>query len=169
MKILVFSDSHGYINVMKKIIELHLEADGVDRVFFLGDGIRDVIMLSHMHPTLKFDCVLGNCDDYLDLNGELPGTVHTRIIEAGGKKFVLTHGHKFDVKYGLQDAADYGISEKADCVLFGHTHEEEDRVVEGSFGGRVRMVNPGSCGFFKKSFAVINIVGGQISVSFGNG
>ncbi len=168
MKILVFSDSHGYSNIMRKIIKLHLEADGVDRVFFLGDGIRDAITMSHAFPTVKFDCVLGNCDEYSDLCGELEGTTYTRTIEAGGKKFLLTHGHKFNVKYGLQDVADYGISEGADCVLFGHTHEEEDTFVDGSLGGRVRMVNPGSCGFFRKSFAVINIVGWQISVSFGN-
>ena len=59
MKYLVFSDSHGNTDAMRRIIKLNLEAGKLDGVFFLGDGIRDVIKLTHEFPSLHFDCVLG--------------------------------------------------------------------------------------------------------------
>ena len=50
MKYLVFSDSHGNTDAMRRIIKLNLEAGKLDGVFFLGDGIRDIIKLTHEFP-----------------------------------------------------------------------------------------------------------------------
>lgn len=169
MKFLVFSDSHGYVGNMRRVIESHLKAGGVDRVFFLGDGIRDVIALSKIFPSLHFDCVLGNCDAPSDVANELTDTTYEKIVTVGAWKFLLMHGHKYDVKYTYHDAVDHAIELGADCLLFGHTHRMEDAVLEGSVRGKMRLINPGSCGLgFHPSFALLETAGGELICGFGS-
>lgn len=168
MKYLVFSDSHGNTDAMRRIIKLNLEAGKLDGVFFLGDGIRDIIKLTHEFPSLHFDCVLGNCDAPSDVRDELTDTTYEKMVTVGAWKFLLMHGHKYDVKYTYQEAVDHAIENGADCLFFGHTHRMEDAQLDGSLKGSVRIINPGSCGTgFHKSFALIETVGGQLVCGFG--
>ncbi len=168
MKFLVFSDSHGNVECMRKIIDSHLKAGGLDCVFFLGDGIRDVISLTHTFTNLKFECVLGNCDAPSDVKEELTDTCYEKIVTIGAWKFMLMHGHKYDVKYTYQDAVDHAIDREVDCLFFGHTHRAEDLQLDGSLKGSMRIINPGSCGVgFHRSFALVETVSGQLVCGFG--
>ena len=169
MKILVFSDSHGNVNHMRSVIKSHLDAGGIDRVFFLGDGIRDVITLAKIFPSIHFDCVLGNCDSPRDVSAGLTDTSYERLVTVCNRKFLLMHGHKYDVKYSYYDAVDHAIELGADCLLFGHTHKAEDIILEGTSGKEMRLINPGSCGMgFHPSFALLELVCGELVCGFGS-
>lgn len=163
MKILVFSDSHGRIANIQKAIDEHLEHGGVDRVFFLGDGARDIMTLEKAYPDIPFDYVLGNCDST---------TANLKLLEkivcVGEVKFLLMHGHNHGVKSGHDRAADHAIEKGVDVLLYGHTHVAEDVTVDGSYSGHVRMINPGSCGStFFGSYAVIYVEGKNVVCGFG--
>ena len=95
--------------------------------------------------------------------------VFEKIVDTGRFKFMLMHGHKYGVKSEYQRAADHAIEKGADVLLFGHTHRAEDITIDGSFGGHIRMINPGSCGdWFRASFACLDIVGRDIVCGFGS-
>ena len=168
MKILVFSDSHGSTRVMTRAIQDNLKHGGVDRIIFLGDGIRDMDTVSNEFPTIPVDAVHGNCDGAFTTYAMLSNAVHEDIVTVGGVRFLLMHGHKRHVKPGYQRAADYAIAKKADILLFGHTHRAEDITIDGTNGGHVRLINPGSCGIYNASFALLNIVGNQVVCGFGS-
>lgn len=168
MKILVFSDSHGARNKIDSAIREHLKYGGIDKVFFLGDGYRDMNSISLAYPQLDIDCVFGNCDDAFTTNEERSDSVFEKIVEVGGIRFMLMHGHKYDVKETYQFAADHAIEKNARILLFGHTHRAEDITIDGTHGGSVRMINPGSCGqWFNASYALIDIIGREILCGFG--
>ncbi len=62
------------------------------------------------------------------------------------------------------------VAKGADVLLYGHTHEAFDERLDGSSGGSVRVINPGSVGsWFGASFALLEIRDGQILCSFGKG
>lgn len=167
MTILVFSDSHGNPSLMDRAISAQLKAGRLDAVFFLGDGIRDAVLMAKKYPAVRFECVLGNCDAAGDVKDELTDTSYERIVTLGAYKFLLMHGHKFDVKYSLKDAAVHGIELGADCIFFGHTHRAEDTSVD-CVSGKIRMINPGSCGIgYKRSFALVESYHGEIICGFG--
>lgn len=168
MKILVFSDSHGSTRVMARAIDENLRHGGVDHVFFLGDGIRDIGTVANEFPSLSIDAVYGNCDDAFTTYAERSDAVYEKTVLVGGVRFLLMHGHKKDVKTTYQRAADYAIAKKADILLFGHTHRAEDITIDGSEGGHIRMINPGSCGMYNASFALINVVNRQVVCGFGS-
>lgn len=164
MKILVFSDSHGVTLNMKSAIDEHLRYGGVDCVFFLGDGVRDVLAISELYPNIEFHIVSGNCDSFFRRD-EIPSE---KTVVLGGKKFFLTHGHNYDVKYDYTVIASHGSSLGADVVFFGHTHRAEDTVVDSSHG-RIRVINPGSCrGGWLSSYATVYVEGGDVVCGFGS-
>ena len=106
MKILVFSDSHGRLGAMVDAIE----RERPQRVFFLGDHYRDGQELAGAYPDLPMELVKGNCD-WDQAPDEL-------LVEAGGVRFLLTHGHRY-----------------------GHTHEGLNMPDRG-----VLLFNPGTAG-----------------------
>lgn len=129
MKILVFSDSHGRLGRMLDAIEREKPA----RVFFLGDCYRDGEALADAYPDLPMELVKGNCD-WDKAPDEL-------IVEAGGVKFLLAHGHRYSVKYGT-DALSRAAQEKGvQVACFGHTHEALNMYDHG-----VLLFNPGTAG-----------------------
>ena len=167
MKILVFSDSHGHPSLMQDVIRAHMKAGGLERVFFLGDGLHDLYSIREQWPMLTIDAVAGNCDGTLSFFDGADEPLE-RIADVGGMRFLLMHGHKYSVKSTIQPAADRGIARGADVVLFGHTHEAFDEVVDGSDGGSVRLINPGSVGtWYDASFALLEIINGSLICSFG--
>jgi len=167
LKILVFSDSHGSTRVMSRAIHDNLQNGGVDHIFFLGDGIRDFDTITNEYPSIPAEAVYGNCDSGFTTYAMLSNAVYESCLTVGGVRFLLMHGHKLDVKTTYQRAADYAIAKKTDILLFGHTHRKEDITIDGSDGGSVRMINPGSCGMYNASFALLNIVNGQVVCGFG--
>ena len=152
---------------MERAISDNIQHGGIDHIFFLGDGIRDFETVTNQFPTIPTEAVYGNCDSGFTTYTMLSNAVPECSITVGGVRFLLMHGHKFDVKSTYQRAADYAIAKKADVLLFGHTHRKEDITIDGSDSGTIRMINPGSCGMYNGSFALLNIVNGQIVCGFG--
>jgi len=168
MKILVFSDSHGKSKAISDNIRLHLNNDGVDHVFFLGDGLRDFLSVMEEFPDIPYNFVPGNCDYGIVIPNNVKDRMSLGPITVGNKKFLIMHGHMHEVKKTYQRAVDYAIDMGADILLFGHTHWAFDETLDGSFGGHVRAINPGSCGSsINPTYALINIVGGQVVCGFG--
>lgn len=167
MKILVFSDSHGRYNNLRSAVEEHAAAGKIDHIFFLGDGVNDIMKLSNDFPDIPITYVYGNCDDVPASEGEQADESYEKTISICGVRFLLMHGHKYDVKYSLDNAAFRGCEVGADVVLFGHTHHAEDEVIE--IGDRkIRLINPGSAAaFFNKSYSLLNIVGREVICGFG--
>lgn len=151
MKIAVFSDTHGDISGIR-LIERDLPP--LDAVFHLGDFSSDGTEIGEY---LHVPCyaVRGNCD-YRSWDN-VPSE---RIVELGGARFFLTHGHRYRSTYELGLAA-----EEAHCgtVLFGHTHKP----LLTAFGP-VLIVNPGSLsrprGGTNPGYAVLSVENGDVSV-----
>ncbi len=168
MKILVFSDIHGNTLRMTDAIRTHLKHGGVDRVFFLGDGLDDANAIMKKFPDIPYDAVSGNCDEFFLSYSDREFLVTEKLVTAGGIRFLLAHGHKLFVKTQHQFAANYAIQKKADVLLYGHTHQREDVTIDGDNGGHVRMINPGACdSHYDASYAVLHIEDKQLVCGFG--
>ncbi len=150
MKILVFSDSHRRPERMLQV----LAKIPCDLVFFLGDGLGDLLDIQREHPALPILSVPGNCD-FAPANR--PAVL---LTEEGGKRFFLTHGHLHGVKQGLEALRQASLEHDADVTLFGHTHQP---LVERS-GDRWWM-NPGSIG--KASYPRLHPTYGEILLEDG--
>ena len=117
MKALIFSDSHGNISVMKKVITSSPDADCV---IFAGDGVSDAEGLQNEFPEKMFFSVRGNNDYRLSPYGyEREGEL---LFVLEGKKIFLTHGHSFGVKSSLNSLFLKAQRDEIDLVIFGHTH-----------------------------------------------
>ena len=138
MEFLIFSDSHGNTEPMRRVLSQHPTAS---HVLFCGDGFRDFETLSAEFPKKIFVAVKGNCDLFVfDENAPVE-----RTFELFGLRILLLHGHTVGVKGGYGVAASHAYDVGADIVLFGHTHipfEGKLQVREKT----VELFNPGSIG-----------------------
>jgi len=150
MKILVFSDSHGEIGRMAYIIG----NSDANAVIFLGDNVRDVNKITALHPHLPYYIVAGNCDF-------MSGVPDEGIVELGGVKILLTHGHKHGVKSDLKKLAGYAKAAGASAAFYGHSHVAYIGELEG-----VTLLNPGSIteprGSIGASYAAVEILEGVL-------
>lgn len=128
MRIGVFSDSHGFIGLAEKALD---SLGKLDMILHAGDFYRDATALA-VRAGVPVYAVVGNCDHRSD-------GPEDRMIEAGGKKIFLTHGHLYGAKTNVQRLLYKGLEEKADIVVFGHTHEAGYISQEG-----LLLFNPGS-------------------------
>ena len=155
MKILVFSDTHGYTTKMHEIIS-RKRAD-TDLVIHLGDHYRDVEEVSRDFPAIAFLGVRGNCDFLV--NDNYP---QSRTFAYDGHKFFLTHGHMQAVKHDSYALLTL-VAKKNGCdvALFGHTHVNTHKEVNG-----VTVFNPGSISsprdFTGGTYGIITIENGKI-------
>ena len=129
MKWLVFSDSHGNLEYMKRAVEEYRP----DGVLHLGDVSRDAQRLAQLFPGLPVEGVRGNCDG---MSGDAPVE---REIFIGGKRLWLLHGHTYHVKWGVGMLVSEARARGVDAVLFGHTHQPLCYRE-----GRLWVVNPGT-------------------------
>ena len=143
MRILVMSDSHGQVDNMALCVA-RVEPD---HILHLGDCVRDAEKLARQFPSIPMTTVPGNCD-YGD-----PGEPE-RLIELGGKRILMMHGHTRGVKYNAQRAVYAARECSADVLLFGHTHRP---VVD--FDGTLYVMNPGTVGGrgYAATYGVITI------------
>ena len=146
MKILVFSDSHGRLGHMMDA----MERERPRRVFFLGDCHRDGEALRNAYPDVPMELVRGNCD-WDQAPDEL-------LVEAGGVRFLLTHGHRYYVKSGPDHLARSARAKGAGVVCFGHTHDALNMPNCG-----VWMLNPGTAGGIhaRAGYGVIEVENGK--------
>ena len=154
MRAVVFSDSHGNYDVLEQIMERH--KDGADIFIHLGDGERELELIQYVYNDKKIYFVSGNCDwgtDKPDYD----------IIKFGGKTIFFTHGARFGVKGDLNIAKLFARKNEADILLFGHTHVpylyESPELI---------LLNPGSIGRYRPSYAVMELQNGTCSCSLHN-
>ncbi len=109
-KLLILSDSHNSRLAIENI--LAAEADSIDALIFLGDGLRDLEQALTFYPSLRAYAVAGNCDfgalEPLDGLAAFDGVV-----------VFYTHGHMYGVKYDLDTLADAAAARGANVALFG--------------------------------------------------
>lgn len=147
-RILVISDTHGE---KERVDALLQHIDTYDKVFFLGDGWRDVAFWRDAFPD-KFEWVGGNCDYDEYLPKQLILTVEKVTM-------LLTHGHLYNAKARLDVLSAVAETHGASVVLFGHSHRVTDCMV-----GAVRMLNPGHLGQAASTatFSILTIDGSTI-------
>lgn len=151
MKILVLSDSHSSLSFMR----LCIRKIQPDAVIHLGDYFDDATAIAEEFPQIRFYQVPGNCDKY-----RAPVWAAETLVETVcGVKLFMTHGHIHGVKTGLWRLISDAQSTRAQAVLFGHTHSAYcEREENGMW-----VLNPGSCGYFGGSAAIIEISNHEIT------
>ena len=130
MRLLVYSDSHGQLLQLKKITDLHPEADAI---FHLGDGAAD---FKTVHETIKDKDAYGhkgNCD-----SSEC-GFPAESVQEINGVRIFACHGHTRHVKSGLIDLMFAAMEQNAKVCLYGHTHIPDVSIQNG-----IWFINPGA-------------------------
>lgn len=167
MKILVFSDSHQKSNYMKEAIDYNLESGDIDCIFHLGDGVRDLEGLTLRIPICYVD---GNYEEYVTNYLSRKNLRNDAVLDLGGFKFFLTHGHRYGVKSDLAPARVAARRAGADVLIYGHTHEQfYDFVKAESKEGRgLHVFNPGSISRPRDnlfSYGIIEIEDGEIKFS----
>lgn len=149
MKILVLSDSHSAISFMRSCVE----AVKPDALIHLGDHYDDGETLKELYPHIPLYQVPGNCDRYRTPPG-VPEILVTRIL---GVDLYLTHGHRHNVKMYtgklIRDAQACNVQ----AVLYGHTHQPDCYQEDDLW-----VLNPGSCGYYGGTAAIMEVVGGEI-------
>ena len=110
MRLGVISDTHGDRWAIEECIQL---AGHVDAWLHLGDNVRDTKTLEATDVPVYG--VRGNTDFGTKPDGA--------IVELGGKRLFLCHGHTYGVEAGLDPAMTFiGAMDSCHAALFGHTH-----------------------------------------------
>ncbi|MFT3878172.1 MAG: metallophosphoesterase family protein [Gemmatales bacterium] len=135
MLIGIISDTHDRSLRAASAVKLLHEAS-VEAIVHCGDICSPAILALFAETPVYF--VLGNNDDDAELHQASELTKHLHylgqggIIELGGKRLGITHGHLHRViSELLQQAPDYLFS--------GHSHCASNEVIRG-----VRCINPGA-------------------------
>ena len=151
MKVLVFSDSHGALNLTDEMIYKEKECD---TVFFLGDGIAEAEKMKERYPDKKFILVKGNNDWYSQVDTEA-----YKYID--GVTIMSCHGHKFNVRFSLRDMLMSAQGVRANLVLYGHTHKSAmyNDPVTG-----ICAINPGA--LCDGKYAVLTVEKGGFDIDF---
>ncbi|MBE6934641.1 MAG: YfcE family phosphodiesterase [Ruminococcaceae bacterium] len=150
MKILVLSDSHSSLRIMRHAV-FHIRPDAV---IHLGDYLDDGEVLREENPHISFHQVPGNCDRYRmqEIRQEV------LCYPVCGVKLFMTHGHLHNVKASLYALLAEARAAQAQAVLYGHTHCPDCRREDGLW-----ILNPGSCGHGGGSVGLIETEHGQIT------
>lgn len=172
INLLVVSDSHGRYEKLEEALERQLklpEGFRPTHLLHLGDGVSDVGKCRGAERMCHC-LVRGNCDGFF----QNPPVPSERVLELGGLKILMLHGHTRGVKGGDFNAVSYAASVGADILLFGHTHtpvsytlEKGTDLGEELLQKRLTVFNPGSLGY-DGSFGVVSVDGDNISCSHGN-
>ncbi len=157
MRILLFSDSHGYTHNMVKVINMIKD---IDMIIHLGDFVKDALKLREQYKEIPVELVPGNNDWTREFTSE-------KILLLEGKKIFITHGHQYNVKYDYQRIISKGKSIKADVVFFGHTH-----IAEEMFSDGMLVLNPGSISIPHQSerptYSLVEIRDNKVISRFGS-
>lgn len=132
MKILVVSDTHGREENLERVLR---DAGLPDCLIHLGDYEGGEARIQEMAQCPLY-MVAGNCDFF----SRLP---KTQIVEIGGLRILITHGHYYYVSVGTRDLIEEARANGCGVAMFGHTHRPFlDRSDE-----EVTLLNPGSLSF----------------------
>lgn len=128
LKAVIISDSHGSLENVRKIAQ---KEKNIDLIIHLGDLIGQDEQLAEI-----FDCEIKKVKGNGDFYSKNPST---DVVEFGGNRIFITHGHHYGVDFGL-DGLRYAAEENAcNIAMYGHTH-----IPDNSVWGKIIMVNPGS-------------------------
>lgn len=122
--VLIISDSHGLTYEIEEIKTRHQ----CEYMIHCGDSElpADASVLQ------DFITVKGNCDYHSSYKLE-------QVIQIGGLKFLITHGHLYQVKSNLNALAYRADELSAQVICFGHSH------VAGALKEANQLfINPGS-------------------------
>lgn len=149
MKILVLSDSHATLRIMRSAVA----AIKPNAIIHLGDYFDDgeVIREENMH--IPFHSVPGNCDR----NRMYQLRPEVLSYPVCGVRLYMTHGHNHLVKLGLYSLLEDAKAANAQAVLFGHTHIPLCEQRDGLW-----ILNPGSCGNGGGTVGLIEAENGEI-------
>ena len=143
MKVLIVSDSHGFVSELGVLKKRHEKE--VDLFLHCGDS-----ELSADEEVMEgFITVQGNCDyeDRYPLQ---------TVQEVNGKKILLTHGHLYGVKTSINNLAYKAQEVQANIACFGHSHYLGMEMIEG-----VLFINPGSLrlprGRMEQTYVILSI------------
>ena len=134
MKLLITSDVHGNLDILKDIINKHKDID-----YHLNAG--DMCLDDKISEKYHIITVKGNND----FRSSHP---YDRALNLKDTIIYLTHGHQEYVKFGLERLKLKAKLTHAKICIFGHTHERYLYVDEG-----ILFINPGALGD-QKSYAI---------------
>ena len=152
MRVIVFSDSHGDVRPMDKALAA---VGGAEAVIHLGDVERDVRYLEKTCG-LPVYAVLGNNDFGAPRLTE-------SVVELGGARIFICHGHTRGVGRGTESLVLAAESRGCQAALYGHTHRPDDRRERG-----LLVFNPGSCSrprMGAATFGVLEIENGGLATA----
>lgn len=162
MKYLICSDIHRRMDSFRKAL-CEAVSKELGGVIIAGDlevsssEINDIIYKTCAKVcNPKVYMVKGNCDYSSDLQNELT------FILPGGISCLLTHGHKYQVKMNTTILSYAAESMGCKVAIYGHTH-----VMDDSYVGSVRVINPGSIGASYSgsgSFMIMDVDDGIITI-----
>lgn len=121
------SDTHGDTQNYIKLLELTKDADVYAH---LGDYARDGARLKAL--SLKPTYIIKG-------NGDFGGEVSEEIVNVGGIRVLLTHGHRYRVKTGLMQLMYRTLELDCGAAIYGHTH-----IPDISFQNGVYLICPGT-------------------------
>ena len=158
MDFLIFSDSHGRSDLVGEM----LSRCRPDVILCCGDGLWD---LANQHTARPLYVVRGNCDvlppPSLFVGGEMVNEV---LVNEGGMRLLLMHGHTYNVKYGLESAIFRAAELDADALVFGHTHRRVNVMLTPEehpcLKKRLHLFNPGSLHDAPHSFGTLTVRNG---------
>lgn len=133
MRIGIMSDTHNNRYAVEWAVE---RAGEVDLWLHAGDCVSDAAYLG-LISAIRVENVAGNTD-WPD--GKTPDD---KVVEAGGHRIFLTHGHIYGVRSTLEMLVHAAEERGADIAIYGHTHIVLERCVQGA-RGEVLVLNPGS-------------------------
>lgn len=151
MRILVLSDSHSALRLMRACVD----ALRPDVILHLGDYFDDGQVLREEYPQIPLYQVPGNCDRYRCP----PNQPEIAVERIGGVDLYLTHGHRHKVKQYLGALLADARACRVSAVLFGHTHEP----VCFQEPDGLWVLNPGSCGYGGGSCGLLETKNGKIT------
>lgn len=145
---------------MREAVLRNVDA-GLDGMLFLGDGLASAWEVARSYG-LELYAVTGNCDAGVSVADR---STYEKLIELGGKKLLLIHGHR----YGGDSAVRLARSKGADLLMCGHTHRREDFYLSDE--PPLRVFNPGSISLPRDggspSFGLMEIRYGCLYLSHG--
>ena len=122
----LLSDTHGLLRP-----RVYEALSGVELILHAGDvGGQDILTELRLIAPVK--AVFGNTDPPGD-----PDLVSEILMEVGGKRVHVSHGHEVGSPTPAALAARYD----ADVVVYGHTHRQLVTKLDGRL-----FVNPGAAG-----------------------
>ena len=148
-KILIMSDSHAALSFMRLAVR-ELKPDAI---VHLGDYFDDGETIAFENSTIPFFQVPGNCDKYRCF-----GKPELLCMNVCGVKLYMVHGHNQGVKGSLCRMLCEAREMGAQAALYGHTHRSDIHCEEDGLW----VVNPGTCGSYGGSVAVMEVEAGQI-------